>query len=148
MGLPGQSRTEAPVEAEARLSCCGRHGPSDLVAVPLPAPGGPGSGRPGPTPPHRSSAEHVTCSLSGSFLALGFLLHFSLPASQTVELKASFHISLFQLPGLIKLITRYPHLGLSSFYSLQQLHPFMANRWGNSGSSERLYFFGLQNHCR
>ena len=26
-------------------------------------------------------------------------------------------------------------------------HPFMANRWGNSGNSVRLYFFGLQNHC-
>ena len=24
----------------------------------------------------------------------------------------------------------------------------MANRWGNSGNSERLYLFGLQNHCR
>ena len=30
-------------------------------------------------------------------------------------------------------------------------HHFMANRWGNSGNSgnsERLYFLGLQNHCR
>ena len=27
-------------------------------------------------------------------------------------------------------------------------HPFMGNRWGNSGNSVRLYFFGLQNHCR
>ena len=27
-------------------------------------------------------------------------------------------------------------------------HPFMANRWGNSGNSDRLYFWGLQNHCR
>ena len=27
-------------------------------------------------------------------------------------------------------------------------HHFMANRWGNSGSTERLYFGGLQNHCR
>ena len=27
-------------------------------------------------------------------------------------------------------------------------HHFMANRWGNSGNSSRLYFFGLQNHCR
>jgi len=27
------------------------------------------------------------------------------------------------------------------------LHPFMANRWGNSGNSERLYFLWLQNHC-
>ena len=27
-------------------------------------------------------------------------------------------------------------------------HHFTANRWGNSGNSVRLYFFGLQNHCR
>ena len=26
--------------------------------------------------------------------------------------------------------------------------PIMGNRWGNSGNSVRLYFFGLQNHCR
>ena len=25
---------------------------------------------------------------------------------------------------------------------------FMKNRWGNSGNSVRLYFSGLQNHCR
>ena len=25
---------------------------------------------------------------------------------------------------------------------------FMANRWGNSGNSVRLHFFGLQSHCR
>ena len=27
-------------------------------------------------------------------------------------------------------------------------HHFMANGWGNSGNSCRLYFGGLQNHCR
>ena len=27
-------------------------------------------------------------------------------------------------------------------------HHFMANRWGNGGNSVRLYFWGLQNHCR
>ena len=27
-------------------------------------------------------------------------------------------------------------------------HHFMANRWGNTGNSVRLYFFGFQNHCR
>ena len=26
--------------------------------------------------------------------------------------------------------------------------PFTANRWGNSGNSDILYFGGLQNHCR
>ena len=25
---------------------------------------------------------------------------------------------------------------------------FMANRWGNNVNSDRLYFLGLQNHCR
>ena len=29
-----------------------------------------------------------------------------------------------------------------------QSHHFMANRWGNSGNRVRLYFLGLQNHCR
>ena len=32
-----------------------------------------------------------------------------------------------------------------------QSHHFMANRWGNSGNSGRLFFFGglgLQSHCR
>ena len=27
-------------------------------------------------------------------------------------------------------------------------HHFMANRWGNNGNSDRLYFLGLQNHGR
>ena len=27
-------------------------------------------------------------------------------------------------------------------------HHVMANRWGNNGNSDRLYFLGLQNHCR
>ena len=26
-------------------------------------------------------------------------------------------------------------------------HHFMANRWGNSGNSDGLYFIGLQNQC-
>ena len=29
-----------------------------------------------------------------------------------------------------------------------QSHHLMAKRWGNNGNSERLYFLGLQNHCR
>ena len=29
-----------------------------------------------------------------------------------------------------------------------QSHHFMGNRWGNSGNSGKLYFGGLQNHCR
>ena len=29
-----------------------------------------------------------------------------------------------------------------------QSHYCIANRWENNGNSERLYFLGLQNHCR
>ena len=32
-------------------------------------------------------------------------------------------------------------------HDIQSRH-FMGNRWGNSGNSVRLYYFGLQNHCR
>ena len=27
-------------------------------------------------------------------------------------------------------------------------HHFMANRWGNRGNSDRLYFLGFQNQCK
>ena len=29
-----------------------------------------------------------------------------------------------------------------------RFHHFTANRWVNNGNSDRLYFLGLQNHCR
>ena len=29
-----------------------------------------------------------------------------------------------------------------------QSHHFMASRWGNNGDNDRIYFLGLQNHCR
>ena len=32
-------------------------------------------------------------------------------------------------------------------HGIQSYH-FTGNRWGNSGNSVRLYFSGLQNHCR
>ena len=42
--------------------------------------------------------------------------------------------------------------GLNSAFkklrSWHLVHHFMENRWGNNGNSVRLYFGGLQNHCR
>ena len=29
-----------------------------------------------------------------------------------------------------------------------QTHHLTANKWGNSGNDDRIYFLGLQNHCR
>ena len=40
----------------------------------------------------------------------------------------------------LKLAQHSDH-GIWSYY-------FMGNRWGDSGNSIRLYFSGLQNHCR
>ena len=37
------------------------------------------------------------------------------------------------------------HLKLRSWHPI---HHFMANRWGKNGTSDKLYFLGLQNHCR
>ena len=37
---------------------------------------------------------------------------------------------------------------LISWLQSPSAHYFMANRWGNNGNSDRLYFGGLQNHCR
>ena len=31
---------------------------------------------------------------------------------------------------------------------IMESHCFMANRWGKNGNSDKLYFLGLQNHCR
>ena len=42
-------------------------------------------------------------------------------------------------------------LKLKTFKKLRSwlLSPSLpANRWGNSGNNERLYFWGLQDHCR
>ena len=40
-------------------------------------------------------------------------------------------------------------LGWTGWISLQSKGlDFMANRWGNNGNSDTLYFLGLQNHCR
>ena len=37
-------------------------------------------------------------------------------------------------------------LFINEDHGIQSRH-FMANKWGNNGNSDRLYFLGLQNHC-
>ena len=42
-------------------------------------------------------------------------------------------------------------LWCSAFFIVQLSHLvtyFVENRWGNDGNSDRLYFLGLQSHCR
>ena len=53
---------------------------------------------------------------------------------------------------LMKVKEEIEKVGLkSTFRKLRSWHPshhFTENRWGNNGNSDRLYFLGLQNHCR
>ena len=54
---------------------------------------------------------------------------------------------------LIKVKVESEKVGLKAQHSENEdhgiwSHHFMGNRWGNSGNSVRLYFSGLQNHCR
>ena len=53
---------------------------------------------------------------------------------------------------LMKVKVESENVGLKlNIQKTKSWHPvpyFMGNRWGNIGNSVRLYFFGLQNHCR
>ena len=50
---------------------------------------------------------------------------------------------------LMKVKEESEKVGLKlTFRKRRSWHHFMGNRWGNSGNSVRLYFSGLQNHCR
>lgn len=76
----------------------------------LPAPGGPGRALRGPVTPRRLSGEHITCSLSGSFSALGFLPRFSLPVSQTILTKGVFPCLSVPAAGLSSLHCTVPRV--------------------------------------
>ena len=57
------------------------------------------------------------------------------------------HYFLCQCPSIAYLHSAY-FFQYKIFLVYIQPHHFMANRWGNSGNSGWLHFFGLQNHCR
>ena len=53
---------------------------------------------------------------------------------------------------LMKVKEESEKVGLNSTFkklrSWNLVPSFMVNRWGHNGNTERLYFGGLQNHCR
>ena len=49
---------------------------------------------------------------------------------------------------LMKVKEESEKVGLKLNIQKTKIMAFMGNRWGNSGNSVRLYFGGLQNHCR
>ena len=50
---------------------------------------------------------------------------------------------------LIKVKDKSEKVGLKlNIQKMKIMASRWGNRWGNSGNSDRLYFLGLQNHCR
>ena len=49
---------------------------------------------------------------------------------------------------LMKVKEESEKVGLKLKIQKTKIITSLANRWGNSGNSVRLYFFELQNHCR
>jgi len=56
-----------------------------------------------------------------------------------------------ELKSLLKVKEESEKVGLKLNIQKSKIirsHHFIANIWGNNGNSDRLYFFGLQNHCQ
>ena len=47
----------------------------------------------------------------------------------------------------VKVASEKPGLHLKNYDHGILSHNFMANRWGNNGNSDRLFFCCLQNYC-
>ena len=60
----------------------------------------------------------------------------------------SSYIHLYNMCTLLNAVLTFPPGLFACTYDDIRSHHFMGNKWGNSGNSVRLYFFGLQNHCR
>ena len=50
--------------------------------------------------------------------------------------------------GSEKVVLNSAFKKLKSWHQVSSLHGKLLDRWGNNGKSDRLYFGGLQNHCR
>ena len=53
-----------------------------------------------------------------------------------------------ELKSLLMKVKESEKVGLKLNIQKTKIMASVGNRWGNSGNSVRLYFFGLQNHCR
>ena len=81
-------------------------------------------------------SSHVGYSFPHSFQPLFLSTYYSNLCGYEV---ASYHNFRLYFPNNIQKIKIMAKI---------QSQNFMANRWGNNGNSDRLYFHGLQNHCR
>ena len=65
-------------------------------------------------------------------------------------LPRSKHLLISWLQSPSAMILQPPKIKSDTVFTVSPFisHHFLGNRWGNSGNSVRLYFGGLQNHCR
>ena len=73
-------------------------------------------------------------------------LRYAYDTNLIAEREKNLRIFLVKLKRRVKNLVKIQHLENEDQY-IWSRH-FMTNRWGNNGNSDRLYFSGLQNHCR
>ena len=73
-------------------------------------------------------------------------LRYAYDTNLIAEREKNLRIFLVKLKRRVKNLVKIQHLE-NEDQCIWSRH-FMINRWGNNGNSDRLYFSGLQNHCR
>ena len=73
------------------------------------------------------------------------LIFIPMPKKGNVKECSNYH-TIALISHTSKVILKILQARLQQYVNLS--HHFMANKWGNSGNSDRLYFWVLQNHCR
>ena len=53
-----------------------------------------------------------------------------------------------ELKNLLTKVNKESAKASKNYHHSIQSHHFMANGCGNNGNSDKIYFLGLQNHCR
>ena len=80
--------------------------------------------------------------------SLAFLYTNNEKSEKEIKESIPFTIVTKRIKYLTNLSKETKELYTENYKTLIWSHHFMGNRWGNSGNSIRLSFFGLQNHCR
>ena len=101
------------------------------------------------------SNESALCIRWPKYWSFSFNISLSNEFSELISFRMDW-LDLLAVQGTLKSLLQHHSskasiLWCSAFFIVQLSHLvtyFVENRWGNDGNSDRLYFLGLQSHCR
>ena len=101
------------------------------------------------------SNESALCIRWPKYWSFSFNISLSNEFSELISFRMDW-LDLLAVQGTLKSLLQHhsskaSSLWCSAFFIVQLSHLvtyFVENRWGNDGNSDRLYFLGLQSHCR